>query len=289
MLFFIWVLNFSDVRKLLVISILFTHFIGTSIGQTYTVSGYVTDKETRETLIEASVMIKDAKQGVITDNNGFFSITNLKNGDYTFLFSYVGYEKLERTVHVQGKSILLTETSLALIAIKLRDVTIIGMRSDSIGDKEIETSQLKISSNTIKNIPSAHGDVFKAIKYLPGIEATDPFSPLYSVRGGDPSGNLVLLDGVTVYNPYHYATADGLFNIQSIKDIDLLISNLKFQMPLGSWSQCSDVPVPPLVITKIMFHPPASVEYPDADKLEFLGSLVDGRVQAARRDHRLVR
>jgi len=69
----------------------------------------------------------------------------------------------------------------------------------------------------------ANGDVFKAIKYLPGVEATDPFSPLYSVRGGDPSGNLVLLDGVTIYNPYHYATADGLFNIQSVKDIDLFV------------------------------------------------------------------
>jgi CarboxypepD_reg-like domain/TonB-dependent Receptor Plug Domain len=210
-------------RKLYIISAILLKFVSQAICQTHTVSGYVTDKETRETLIGVSITIKETKQGVVTDNNGYFSVLNLKAGDYTFLFSYLGYQKLEKIIHVQDNSVLLAETQLMLDAVKLRDVTIVGARSDSIGDRGFETSQLKMSANTIRNIPSAHGDIFKAIKYLPGIEATDPFSPLYSVRGGDPSGNLVLLDGVTVYNPYHLATADGLFNTQSVKDIDLFV------------------------------------------------------------------
>ncbi len=193
------------------------------LGQTYTISGYVTDKETRETLIGVTVLVKETHQVTASDNNGFFRLLDIKNGIYNLQFSYVGYAKLERKIQVQNKSILLSETKLSPEIVTLNDVTIIAMRADSVGDKDVETSQLKISSNTIKNIPTANGDVFKAIKFLPGVEATDAFSPLYSVRGGDPSGNLVLLDGVTIYNPYHFATADGLFNIQSIKDIDLFL------------------------------------------------------------------
>lgn len=210
-------------KNLAVISFLFTLFAGFATGQTHTVSGYVTDKATRETLIGAAIVIKETKQGVVTDNNGFFSLLNLKNGDYTFQFSYLGYEKLERKVHINDKSVLLTETQLGLKVVTLHDVTVVGTRSDAVGDREVETSQLQMTPTIIRNIPSAHGDIFKAIKFLPGIEATDPFSPLYSVRGGDPSGNLVLLDGVTVYNPYHFATADGLFNAQTVKDIDLFV------------------------------------------------------------------
>ena len=210
-------------RKLAVISFVLILFASLASGQSYTVSGYVTDKATRETLIGVAIVIKETRQVVVTDNNGFFSLLNLKNGDYTFLFTYLGYEKLERKVHINNKSVLLTETQLGLNIITLHDVTVVGTHFDAIGDREVETSQLQMTPNNIKNIPSAHGDIFKAIKFLPGVEATDPFSPLYSVRGGDPSGNLVLLDGVTVYNPYHFATADGLFNTQTVKDIDLFV------------------------------------------------------------------
>jgi hypothetical protein len=210
-------------RKILFATFSLTFLLVNLMGQSYTVSGYITDSETRETLIGAIVFIKETNQGTVSDNNGFFRILNLKNGDYTFQFSSVGYDKRYQKVHVQDKSQVLPETSLKPAIVNLRDVTIIGMRTDSIGDKEVETSQLKISSKTIRNIPSAHGDLFKAIKFLPGVDATEPFSPLYSVRGSDPSGNLVLLDGVAVYNPYHFTTADGLFNIQSIKDVDILL------------------------------------------------------------------
>lgn len=197
-----------------------SHFLN---AQTYTISGYAIDKVTRETLIGVTVIVKGTKQGTTTDGNGFFRLSGLKPGQYILQFTYIGYQKLEKNIQVINKSILLDETSLTQAPVALEGVTIIGTRPDSVGDKEVETSQLKISSRTIQNIPSARGDVFRAIKYLPGIEATEPFSPLYSARGSDPSGNLVLLDGVAIYNPYHFTSADGLFNIQSIKDVDLLV------------------------------------------------------------------
>lgn len=209
-------------KKAIFISFFLLQFIIIK-AETFTVSGYVTDKETQETLIGVSILVKETKQAVPTDNNGYYSLLNLKSGSYTFQYRYLGYKTYERSVMVKEKSVLLNETPLFSNSVKLRDVTVVGSRTDSVGDGRFETSQLKMSANMIKNIPAAHGDIFKAIKYLPGIEATDQSSPLYSVRGADPSGNLVLLDGVTVYNPYHFATADGLFNTQTVKDIDIFV------------------------------------------------------------------
>jgi hypothetical protein len=196
---------------------------GISFSQTYTVSGYVTDLETGETLIGAAVIIKGTSRGVVTDGNGFFRLTGISSGEVTLVFSHIGYESHEAMVEIAGRSVLMEEIQLIPAAIELRDVTITAVRQDIIGDREIETSQKRLTAQTILNIPSARGDIFRAIKFLPGIDATEPFSPLYTARGSDPSGNLVLLDGVAIYNPYHYEQSGGLFNIQSVKNVDVMV------------------------------------------------------------------
>lgn len=209
--------------RLLLLSIFLSIYVLPGYAQTYTVSGYVVDADTRETLIGVTVFVKETANGTITDGNGFFRLGGLKPGEYTLQFTYIGYEKTDKKIDIINRSKLLNETSLKQKIVELGDVTIIGIKPDSTGDKEVETSQLKISSRTIQYIPAAGGDVFRAIKYLPGLDATEPFSPLYSARGSDPAGNLVLLDGVAIYNPYHFTTADGLFNYQTIKDVDVMV------------------------------------------------------------------
>lgn len=69
----------------------------------------------------------------------------------------------------------------------------------------------------IQSIPTARNDVLAAVKYLPGVDRTEPFSPLYTTRGGDPGENAILLDGVLIYNPYHASVSAGIFNTQTIK------------------------------------------------------------------------
>ena len=108
-------------KKIICTILLLIQISGRVAGQSYTVSGYVTDKDTRETLIGVTVIIKETNQGVASDNNGFFQIMNLKNGNYTFIFSYVGYVKLEKLVHVQDKSIILTETSMQPSLVNLQE------------------------------------------------------------------------------------------------------------------------------------------------------------------------
>jgi hypothetical protein len=176
----------------------FILLVCSSFAQTYTVSGYVVDGETGETLIGVSVVKKGTHQGVSTDGNGFFRLTGLRKGETVLEFSYLGYGKQEKKVVITSKSILLETLKLFPEAFEFQDVIVVGKRHDMVGDREVETSQQRITAQTIINIPSARGDIFKAIKFLPGLQGTEPFSPLYTARGSDPSGNLVMLDGVAV-------------------------------------------------------------------------------------------
>ena len=122
-------------NRFLLIFLLFGLFSRLIIAQVYTVSGYVTDKETGETLIGTTVAIKGTTQGTSTDINGYFRLTNLKSGEYILQFSFLGYVKIERKLIVLNKSVLLNETALQKDAISLNDISVIGIKSDTIGDK----------------------------------------------------------------------------------------------------------------------------------------------------------
>ncbi len=193
-----------------------------SYGQ-YTISSYVVDKENRETIIGATIVIKGTARGSATDLNGYFQLTGTESGEYDLVVDHVSYQPIEIHVNVNDKSVLLDEIALVPAITSLGEISVIGIKPDEVGDKEIETSQLELTPKAIQSIPSARNDVFRAIRYLPGIEGAEPFSPLYSVRGGDPGENRVILDGVTIYNPYHFSTASGIFNVQTIKNLDMFI------------------------------------------------------------------
>lgn len=210
-------------RHLTTIAFLLVFSTAIAVAQSYTVSGYVVDDETGETLIGATVFNSVAGYGTSTDGNGFFRLTGVKSGNTILRISHMGYQAKELQVTVSIKSILLETIRLVPELYELEAVSVIGKRHETIGDREVETSQQRITPQAIVNIPSARGDIFKAIQYLPGIHSTEPFSPLFTARGSDPSGNLVMLDGVAIYNPYHYVQSGGLFNIQSVKNIDLLV------------------------------------------------------------------
>lgn len=208
-----------NLKTYLICVFLFIHIAG--FTQRFTISGYVSDAGNGETLIGATAKVKGTAQGTVTDLNGFYQLSGLETGKYVLEYSYLGYEKMIREITIEDKSLILSEVRLRPSPIDLDEVSVFEVKGEQVGDRSIETSQLQLSSKVIQSIPTAGNDVFKAIKYLPGIEGTEPFSPLYSARGGDPGENRVMLDGITIYNPYHYSTSAGIFNVQTLKSVDL--------------------------------------------------------------------
>ncbi len=192
-------------------------------AQKLAVSGYIVDKISKETLVGAIVADSASNRIVISNSYGFFRMVGLESGRHTLIFTFLGYEPTTLQLDLGEKSIVLPDISLAPKITELVEVSIIGAKPDAPADREVETSMIELSAKSIKSIPTASNDVFSAVKYLPGIDRTEPFSPLYTVRGGEPGENAVLLDGVMIYNPYHASINSGIFNTQIIKSVDMLV------------------------------------------------------------------
>jgi hypothetical protein len=192
-------------------------------AQSYSISGYITDKKNRETLIGATIIINPVNKAVVSDKYGFYTITGLKPGSYELIISHIGYAPVKKTIALTDRGLVLDEIKLTPVAVPLKEVSIMAIKPDKVADREIEIGQKVLTPKLIESIPTARNDIFSAIKYLPGIDRTEPFSPLYTTRGGDPGENAVLLDGVMIYNPYHSSVTSGIFNTQTIKNVDLLV------------------------------------------------------------------
>lgn len=208
-------------RRLIIIML----FAYASVGfaQKSALSGVVTDSENGETLVGATVvLVPDRQAGTITNENGFFSLPGVQVTEPEIEISFIGYQSKRIKIDLSKKNAFIN-IQLTPLRVELEQITIVEKRTDRIGDYQVEISQHTLTPKAIQSIPSARNDVFRALKYLPGIETTEPMSPLVSVRGSDPGENLIMLDGVTIYNPYHFMSSSGIFNMQTVKNVDMLV------------------------------------------------------------------
>ncbi len=185
----------------------------------YTISGKVTDNNDGESLVGATVFIKELKTGTTTDQYGRFSLT-LPEGRYTIGFTFIGYTPVNMEI-VLDKDISL-KMELATQEKELQEVEVKSEKSDQNVVKP-EMSVFKMDIRTIQKIPALMGevDVIKAIQMLPGVQSVSEGSTGYSVRGGAPDQNLILLDDATVYNASHLMGFFSVFNNDAVKDVKL--------------------------------------------------------------------
>ena len=198
--------------------IVFVFTVFSVYSQKHTISGYVEDKETGERLIGASVYNElNPSAGTSTNYYGFFSLT-LPTGNYNLMMTYVGYTPQKHEIVLQRDTAL----NISLDShIFLDEVTISGKR-DIVEDAQM--SRIDIPIKMIKDLPSFMGetDVLKAIQLLPGVQAgREGMSGIY-VRGGGPDQNLILLDGVPVYNVNHLFGFFSVFNGDAISNVSLI-------------------------------------------------------------------
>jgi hypothetical protein len=193
----------------------------------YTVSGHVKDTGTGEDLFGASVLVVELSTGTVTNEYGFYSVS-LPAGQYSLRFSYMGYELQVHEIKIE-KDILL-DILLNPVQETLKEVEIKAERSDA-NVKAPEMSIVKMDVKTINKIPALMGevDIIKAIQLLPGVQSVSEGSSGYSVRGGSPDQNLILLDEATVYNPSHFLGFFSVFNNDAIKDVKLYKGDLPAQ------------------------------------------------------------
>ena len=193
----------------------------------YAVSGHVKDAETGEDLFGASVLVVEIATGTVANEYGFYSVS-LPTGQYSLRFSYTGYESQVHKLKIEKDIIL--DILLNPLPETLKEVEIKAERSDA-NVKAPEMSIVKMDVKTINKIPALMGevDIIKAIQLLPGVQSVSEGSSGFSVRGGSPDQNLILLDEATVYNPSHFLGFFSVFNNDAIKDVKLYKGDLPAQ------------------------------------------------------------
>ena len=182
-----------------------------------TVSGHITDSGSGETLIGAGILEGKSGIGAVTNNYGFYTLT-LPAGKYDFQFSYVGYES-------QVMSIDLKKDTTVNVALNTGNVLasshIVAQKDAGIQSTYLGAIDLPVAQ--IKNTPVLFGeaDVLKVLQMMPGVQGgTEGSSGLY-VRGGGPDENLILLDGVPIYNVDHMLGIFSVFQPEAVKKVTL--------------------------------------------------------------------
>lgn len=192
------------------------------VSRKFTISGYVTDGASSETLIGANILESRQHQGTTTNPYGFFSIT-LPAGVVNLQFSYLGYSNLQQILTLNKDTVLnirMEDNTLLQEVVILSDKTETGIMATQMGTNEIPMAQ-------IRNTPSILGetDVMKTIQLMPGVQAGVEGSAGLYVRGGGPDQNLILLDGVPIYNVDHLFGFFSVFTPEAVKKVTLFKSS----------------------------------------------------------------
>jgi hypothetical protein len=190
--------------------ILFLAFIPCfAFAQGVDIRGVVSDSSTGEKIPFANVTIVGISRGASSNVQGFYLIPNLLPGRYTIAASSVGYDTRTSIVEVRGVQPITVNFRLPLKPVELSEVTVTSTAKREL--TEIHTSVHVLEQRDIHAVPvAAQEDIFRSIGMLPGIVSTSDVSSQFYVRGGAGDQNLILLDGMRIYSPYH---AFGIFSV----------------------------------------------------------------------------
>jgi outer membrane receptor protein involved in Fe transport len=200
-----------------------------------TLSGYVKDSLSSETLIGANIAIKGTDKGISTNQYGFYSIS-LKPATYTVVVSFVGYTSATFSIDLTKNKQL---NILLAPKVLVENNVVVTSRKRENNIKAAQMGKIDLSVATAKALPSFLGevDILKTLQLLPGVRNAGEGNAGFYVRGGGPDQNLILLDDAVVYNTGHLFGFFSVFNADAIKNVSLI----KGGMPAQYGSRLSSV------------------------------------------------
>lgn len=219
-----------SIQKLIIIlSVLCGFYSATAqnIVSKVEIRGKIVDERTNEALEGVSVALKGATTGTVSDRRGRYTLRIDGGGQQTLVFSCVGYTTWETSVETNKSRVM--DVRLVPLAQELSEV-IVSARAKDENLTRMNMGVEQMTAMEIRRLPVLMGevDLLKAIQLLPGVQATGEGSSGFSVRGGSPDQNLILLDNTTLYNPSHLFGFFSTFNNDVVEGLELY----KGDMPL---------------------------------------------------------
>lgn len=183
-----------------------------------TITGYITNKDTKEPVSGVTVFIQKLLAGTISNEYGFYSLT-IPRGVHLVKFSFIGMREKNVYLNLYGTGELNVDMSSVLIPLK---ETVVSAQK-SVTLQRFEVGAEKININSFKLLPTSLGesDIIKSVLLLPGVQSVGEGSAGFNVRGGSADQNLILLYGAPIYNSSHFFGFFSAVNSDIIKDVTL--------------------------------------------------------------------
>jgi hypothetical protein len=181
-------------------------------------SGYVTNRDTKDPISGVTVYIKKISAGSVTNEFGYYSLT-VPRGSYHVQLSFIGMREKDVNVNLYGAGILNVE--MASMLIPLKETVISAQKSVTLQRFEVGVEKVNITS--FKLLPTSLGesDIIKSMLLIPGVQSVGEGSAGFNVRGGSADQNLILLYGAPIYNSSHFFGFFSAVNSDIIKDVTL--------------------------------------------------------------------
>ncbi|PHS07539.1 MAG: hypothetical protein COA88_08430 [Kordia sp.] len=186
-----------------------------------TVNGIIKDPNRLEPLIGSTIILLHKNRGTTSDKKGFFQLKGITESD-SISISYLGYKTIVLPVkELQDKtniSIELQSTSDVLHEIIIQNYLTNGMVKKSDGSEEFKPDILGILPGLTEP------DVLQSLQLLPGVQSPNETASGLHIRGGTPDQNLILFDGIKMYNSAHFFGMVSAFNPYITKKIKVFRS-----------------------------------------------------------------
>ncbi|MEM9549399.1 MAG: carboxypeptidase-like regulatory domain-containing protein [Bacteroidota bacterium] len=190
-------------------------FLDAPVAKNITINGYIRDGETGEALVGASIYEMTSQSSTFSNESGFYSLTIPAESNEVRV-NYLGYRTLKRS------DITVPSLNLNLEFDNLMDQVVIeGAISNNFllgsGSEKIDLALTAGFQST-----SGDNDVIRAVRTSPKVQSGNEGQVGLYVRGGGPDQNLILFDGIPLYEVSHAAGFSSIFIEESIKDIDFI-------------------------------------------------------------------
>ena len=165
------------------------------LGYGQTISGLITDEE-NNILSAVNISVLGKSIGVISEDDGLYSLTIPANRSVVIGYSFIGYhiEKIRIPMLKKGQTYTLN-IQLQSSSTLLDDVIVTDQKSRKKSFSRIKPKHVSV-------LPGNSGGIEAILKTLPGVSSANELSSQYSVRGGNFDENLVYVNGIEVYRPF---------------------------------------------------------------------------------------
>ena len=214
-------------RSLLVVFLAFVtvHGVTAAVAPRGSISGIVFDHDSGDIVPRASVVILGTSIGAATDSAGGFMIQGVPVGTFDVQVSIIGYRTaVVRNVHVRADMHVSLPIALSQVILDLGEFEVIAPIRLSSASPEMPVSIHKLPKKELLSIGRGLNDPLRALSLMPGVSQTKVDRNDLLVRGGSPSENLIVVDGIELPSISHFATQGSSTGSTSFIDLELIES-----------------------------------------------------------------